>query len=43
MNMVKDTLGKVKSVKVTRSSFVLISCVSEEQKEKALWLNKLTM
>lgn len=39
--MVKDALGKVESVRVTRSGFVLISCVLKEQKEKALWLYKL--
>jgi hypothetical protein len=39
--MVKKVLGKVDAVKVTRNGMVLISCVSEEQKECALWLAEL--
>lgn len=31
----------MESVRGTRSVFVLISCVSQEQKEKALRINKL--
>lgn len=39
--MINDPLGKVESVRVTRSEFFLISCISEEQIDKALRLHKL--
>ena len=35
--MVKEALRKVESVRVTSSGFGMISCVSEEQKERALF------
>jgi hypothetical protein len=35
--MVKEALGKVDSGRVTSSGFGLISCVSEEQKERTLF------
>lgn len=38
---IEDALGKVESVRVTRSGFALILRASEEQKDKALLLHKL--
>lgn len=40
--MVRDALGKVETVRVTRSGFVLFSCVLKEQMEKALRIDKLS-
>ena len=39
--MVRDALGKVELIRGTRSGFVLISCVSKEEKERALRIDKL--
>ena len=39
--MVKDALGEVESVRLAKSGMMLISWLSKEESEKALWLCKL--
>jgi ribosome biogenesis protein Tsr3 len=41
LRTVKKAVGKVDSIKVTRSGLVLVNCVDEEQKKRAMDLAKL--
>lgn len=39
---VKHVLGKVESIGVTRSGFLLVNCVTEEQKKNALGITRMS-